>query len=122
MDTRLNHKEFSTLLDTLFIDRYFPKFIHIPGLGVRMSLENYKRFEEDLYKAYSENGVAGFTALMGKLQQNPAYNMLFEKTKNMIYSHLDTIGLKDKDEKDRYVAGVMHDVTTGKMPKIGEDK
>lgn len=120
MDTRLNHTEFTALLETLFIDRYFPNFIHIPGLGVRMTIENYKKFEEDLYRAYNDNGIAGFTALMGKLQQNPTYNVLFEKTKNMIYNHLDTIGLKDKDEKDRYVAGVIHDVTTGKMPKIGD--
>jgi len=122
---KLSKQEFDTLIKTFLVDRFFPDYIHIPGLGVRVTLKSYSQFSEDFYKAYYERGEQGIIIFLDSIKNNPAINLAFNRSKKIVYSHLDSIGLTDEKERQKYVSNIIDDVTAGKMPTIpknGEGK
>lgn len=121
MDNKLTEKEFTALIDVLFTDRFFADYIHIPSLGVRLTKASFNTFASDLYKSYVDNGLTGFTIFMAQIRKNPQINLAFGKAAQLVYKHLDAIGLTNETEKQKYVAGIVSDVTSGKVPQIKKE-
>lgn len=103
---KLTQLEFISLLKHLLVDALFPDHVHIPGIGIRMTYASFLKFSEDLYKAYFESGESGFVIFMEKLKKRPDINLAVEKTKKLIFSHLDTLGLKNETERQNYVSSI----------------
>lgn len=107
---KLTHPEFNSLLKILLIDAMYPDYVHIPGLGIRMPYRSYVNFSDDLFRAYEESGEEGMVLFLEKLKKNPAINLAVERSKKIIYSHLDTLGINDEQEKQKYMSGVINSI------------
>jgi hypothetical protein len=108
--SKLSHPEFNSLLKMLLIDAMYPDYIHIPGLGIRMPYRSYVNFIDDLFRAYDEAGEEGIILFLEKLKKNPVINTAVERSKKIIYSHLDILGIKDENDKQKYVSEVINSV------------
>ncbi|RPI19703.1 MAG: hypothetical protein EHM58_00425 [Ignavibacteriae bacterium] len=104
------YHEFFTILKNLLVDAFYPDYVHIPGLGIRMKYSSFVSFSEDLYKNFNENGEAGLVLFFEKLKSRPDINFAVTNTKKLIYSHLDTIGIKDENEKQKYISGIIDSI------------
>ena len=108
--SKLSNSEFDSLLNALLVDALYPDYVHIPGLGVRMSYESFIVFRSDLYSSYLEHGETGVILFFEKLKKRPDISIAVENTKKIIYSHIDKVGLKDENEKQRYVSNVVSSI------------
>jgi hypothetical protein len=112
--SNLSYPEFFSILKNLLVDAFYPDFVQIPGLGIRMKYSSFVSFSEDLYQSFKDNGEAGLVLFFDKLKNRPDINLAVNNTKKLIYSHLDILGLKDENEKQKYISGIVDSIENSK--------